>query len=220
MSPAVTPQPLFLALLFLVLHVIILMAFCQSWTSKSNTVSTQSTPSCGKDSGTASRKIAYYQGWNTRRRPCDKVWPADIVTTGLTHLIFSFATIEPNTFDVVPMHLDDEKLYTDFLALKDGSKKWIGIGGWEFSAPGSTHHTWSDMASSKANRDAFITSLLKFLDEWNFSGVDIDWEWPGAESRGGNPSNDKQNYGSLLTELREALGSRGLSIALPAHTSI
>ena len=26
------------------------------------------------------------------------------------------------------MHPDDEKLYADFLALKDGSQKWIGIG--------------------------------------------------------------------------------------------
>ncbi len=65
---------------------------------------------------------------NTRRRPCDKVWPADIDTAGLTHLIFSFLTIDPTTYAVKPIHPDDEKLYTDFLALTDGSQKWIGIG--------------------------------------------------------------------------------------------
>lgn len=67
---------------------------------------------------------------NTRRRPCDKVWPADIDTAGLTQIIFSFATIDPTTFAVGPMHPDDEKLYTYFLGLKDGSQKWIGIGEW------------------------------------------------------------------------------------------
>lgn len=56
------------------------------------------------------------------------MWPENIDTTGLTHLIFSFATIDPTTFAVNPMHPYDEKLYSDFLALKDGSNKWIGIG--------------------------------------------------------------------------------------------
>lgn len=65
---------------------------------------------------------------NTRSRPCDKIFPGNIDTTGLTHLIFSFATIDPDTFTVGPMHPDDEKLYVDFLNLNDGSEKWIGIG--------------------------------------------------------------------------------------------
>jgi GH18 family chitinase len=73
------------------------------------------------------------------------------------------------------------------------------------------------MASSKENRGAFTASLLKFLDKWNFAGVDIDWEWPGADNRGGDPSIDKQNYASLMTELRTALGKRGLAVALPAQ---
>ena len=65
---------------------------------------------------------------NTWRLTCDKVPVGQIDTTGLTHLVFSFATIDPKTFAVGPMHPDDEKLYADFLALKDGSQKWIGIG--------------------------------------------------------------------------------------------
>jgi GH18 family chitinase len=73
------------------------------------------------------------------------------------------------------------------------------------------------MASSKENRGALTASLLKFLDKWNFAGVDIDWEWPGADNRGGDPSIDKQNYASLMTELRTALGKRGLAVALPAQ---
>ncbi|KAJ4402691.1 hypothetical protein N0V91_007066 [Didymella pomorum] len=190
---------------------------CQKGFGKCATVSTKSTPSCGKGSGTASRRVAYYEGWNTRRRPCDKVWPSQIDTTGLTHIVFSFATIDPTTFAVRPMHPNDEKLYTEFLGLKDGSQKWIGIGGWEFSDAGPTHQTWSLMASSKANRQAFISSLLEFLKKWDFAGVDIDWEWPGSDTRGGNAAIDKQNQVDLMKELRAALGSRGLSVVLPAQ---
>lgn len=73
------------------------------------------------------------------------------------------------------------------------------------------------MASSKTNREAFITSLLSFLDKWGFAGVDIDWEWPGAESRGGNAAIDKESQVNLMRELREALGTRGLSTAVPAQ---
>ncbi|KAJ8114497.1 hypothetical protein OPT61_g3630 [Boeremia exigua] len=190
---------------------------CQKGFGKCDIVKTRATPTCGKGSGTASRRIAYYEGWNTRRRPCDKVWPANIDTAGLTHLIFSFATIDPTTYAVTPMHPDDENLYEDFLALNDGSQKWIGIGGWEFSDAGATRHTWSEMANSKTNRDLFIASLLEFLNKWAFQGVDIDWEWPGTESRGGNPAIDKQNQVQLMEQLRKALESRGLSVVLPAQ---
>lgn len=43
-------------------------------------------------------------------------------------VVFSFATISPATPAVGPIHPDDEKLYLDFLVLKYGSQKWIGIG--------------------------------------------------------------------------------------------
>src|SRR5690242_14141806 len=98
-----------------------------------------------------------------------------------------------------------------------GFTRLTHTGGWEFSDAGTTRHTWSVMASSKTNRDAFVASLLKLLDKWNFAGVDIDWEWPGAETRGGNPAIDKQNQVDLMKELREALGSRGLGVVMPAQ---
>lgn len=90
-------------------------------------------------------------------------------------------------------------------------------GGWEFSDAGATRYTWSQMASSQSNRGTFIASVLQFLEKWEFQGVDIDWEWPGAESRGGNPAIDMRNQIDLMVELRKAVGSRGLSVVLPAQ---
>jgi hypothetical protein len=155
---------------------------------------------------------------NSRRAPCDKKLPQDLDITGFTHLVLAFATIDPQTYTILKMHPDEEAVYHDFVTRPDGIPKYLGIGGWEFSNPGPTRRTWSQMASTKENRHAFIESLGQFLAKWQFQGVDIHWQWPGAESRGGNPAVDTQNLVSLMTELRQGLGNNyGISIALPAQ---
>ncbi|KAH7406716.1 hypothetical protein DE146DRAFT_402276, partial [Phaeosphaeria sp. MPI-PUGE-AT-0046c] len=170
-----------------------------------------------KDSGTASRRVAYYQSWNSRRRACDRVFPDQLDLTGITHLVLSFATIDPTTFKVGLMNPDDDGIYKQFMALPDNVSKWIGIGGYEFTDSGPTQHTWSDMAASQQNRKAFIESLKEFCFKWGFNGVDIDWEWPGHESRGGR-SGDGANQAQLVTEMREALGSGfGIGVVIPAQ---
>jgi GH18 family chitinase len=154
---------------------------------------------------------------SSRHRPRDKVLPSQLDISGLTHLVLAFATIDPKTFEVRPMNPDDEGIYRQFLALPGSVSKWIGIGGFEFSDAGATHYTWSDMTSTKANRKAFISSLQQFLTKWNFRGVDIDWEWPGHESRGGRPQ-DGANQVEFLKEIRQTLGSGlGLGVVVPAQ---
>jgi hypothetical protein len=88
-------------------------------------------PTCGKGSRTASgRRVGYYQGWNSRERACDKVLPGQINTRGLTHLFFAFAFFDSTTFQIMPMHQEDIKLYGDFTSLKrNGLQTWIAIGG-------------------------------------------------------------------------------------------
>lgn len=63
------------------------------------------------------------------------------------------------------------------------------------------------MVSSPANRQTFITNLLSFLNQYGFDGVDIDWEYPGAEERGGRPT-DKENFTKLLQEMRQVFQSK------------
>lgn len=134
----------------------------------------------------------------------------------MTHLYFAFATIDPTTFAVGPLNPADPDLYLDFTALKsDTLKTWIAIGGFDFSNPdATTHTTWSDMVSTQANRAAFITSLVGFMDQYGFQGADLDWEYPTAEVRGGKPE-DTENLIILVKEMRAALGSKyGLSSIL------
>ncbi|KAF1985932.1 glycoside hydrolase family 18 protein, partial [Aulographum hederae CBS 113979] len=166
-------------------------------------------PSCGAGSGTASngRKIGYWQSWNVRQRACNRIMPDQIVTDGFTHLYFAFASIDPNTYNIRTYHSDDERLFPLFTALKtDKMQTWIAIGGFDFSDPGPTHTTWSDMCSTQDSRAAFITSLVQFMDKWGFQGIDLDWEYPASDVRGGREE-DTQNLVSLVKEMREAFGT-------------
>jgi chitinase len=176
-------------------------------------------PHCGKDSNTATkRRIGYYQSWNYRTRPCDKIMPAQINTKGLTHLYYAFIYFDPDTFQVKLMDDKDEPLLSQFTALKkDGLETWVAIGGWEFNDPDVAPHGFSHMVSSQQNRAAFINSLVPFMDKYGFQGADIDWEYPGDKDRGGRPE-DTLNLSLLILELRVAFNNHprrlGLSMAI------
>jgi chitinase len=175
-------------------------------------------PSCGPESGTATngRKIGYYNAANPSTRLCNKVLPGQIITSDYTHLYFAFASIDPKTFAIVQANPEDDKLYKEFTALKTANlQTWIAIGGFDFSDNGtSTHTTWSDMCSSSTSRGQFISSLVSFMDQYGFSGCDLDWEYPVAPERGGR-EDDTANMVLLLQELRAAVGSKyGISVAL------
>ena len=67
----------------------------------------------------------------------------------------------------------------------------IAIGGWNNGG-----QPFSQMASSAGTRKIFIDSVLEFINQYNFDGLDLDWEYPGQ--RGGNPNTDKQNFNNLI----------------------
>lgn len=70
------------------------------------------------------------------------------------------------------------------------------------------------MASTPGSRKAFIDSIVRFMDKYCFQGVDLDWEYPMSEDRGGKKE-DTKNFVSLLAEMRAAFGTKyGISLAL------
>ena len=74
-------------------------------------------------------------------------------------------------------------LYQDTTSAKmynSNLKVFISIGGWTFSDNGtSTQPLFGEIASSAANRQTFANNVLRFLGEFGFDGVDLDWEYPG-----------------------------------------
>lgn len=96
-------------------------------------------------------------------------------------------------------------------------KVLIALGGWTFNDPGSTQTVFSDLCSTPANRARFIENLEGFLAQYGFDGVEVDWEYPGADDRGGKPD-DGENFTTLLKEIKASFGRRYL-LTFTAPTS-
>lgn len=117
----------------------------------------------------------------------------------------AFASIDPRSFKITPEHPDDTEIYRQFTSLQNKNlQTWIAVGGWEFNDKGVTRKTWSELASSMENRAAFVNSVLNFMEEYKFQGLDVDWEYPAAPNRGGRDE-DTKNQVSMLSTQRSAL---------------
>ncbi|KFY45856.1 hypothetical protein V494_00722 [Pseudogymnoascus sp. VKM F-4513 (FW-928)] len=152
-----------------------------------------------------SRVIGYYEGWRADST-CQGMGLNDIPVNSLTHLYFSFASITPDTYNIAPMEGISSSLFSEFTNLKKKNpalKTVIAIGGWTFNDPGPTQKVFSDMVASAQTRKTFIDNLLSFLREYAFDGVDFDWEYPGADDRGG-VEDDGKNFVTFLKELDNA----------------
>jgi len=86
-------------------------------------------------------------------------------------------------------------------------------GGWSFNDPGLTQYTFSNLATSESATEAFIASLLTFMNQYGFDGVDIDWEYPAAPDRSG-AAVDFENYVGFLSRIRSAFVQSGLQYGL------
>ena len=75
-------------------------------------------------------------------------------------------------------------------------KALISCGGW-----GPYHKDFSAIAATEANRTKFSKSVVKFIREHGFNGIDIDWEFPVKA--------DKHNFSLMLKSLHEAFVTAG-----------
>ena len=102
----------------------------------------------------------------------------DQMPTMYTHIHFAFANVTKDTFKP---EITDEKVKEQFEIFK-GMKRFkriISFGGWAFSAEAPTYQILRD-AVKEANRDRFRANLLKFVEDHNLDGLDLDWEYPGV----------------------------------------
>ncbi|KAK7423413.1 hypothetical protein QQZ08_009091 [Neonectria magnoliae] len=157
-------------------------------------------PECGQDQRTSDKRtVGYYEGWNYQR-PCGNMELEDIPLGYYTHINFAFALINPKTFRIDVTDDGTASRYQRVPALKakqNNLEVWIAIGGWAMNDPGPYRTTFSDLAKSESAQVAFFDSLMNFLQANDFDGVDLDWEYPLAEDRGGIPE-DFDNYVNLL----------------------
>uniref|UniRef100_A0A8D3EBJ1 chitinase n=1 Tax=Scophthalmus maximus TaxID=52904 RepID=A0A8D3EBJ1_SCOMX len=139
----------------------------------------------------------YFTNWAQYRPPPTIFMPNDIDPCLCTHLLYAFATIKDN--QLATYEWNDVELYSQFNGLKNQNgdlKTLLSVGGWNFGSAG-----FSQMVSSPSNRQTFISSVISFLRQYEFDGLDIDWEYPANR---GSPPQDKQYYSVFLEELRAA----------------
>lgn len=107
-----------------------------------------------------------------------------------------------------------------WLAHQARAEIYPSIGGWTLSDP------FSAMSANSANRAAFARNCRRLIEEYDFDGIDLDWEYPGYASHSGTPE-DTKNFSLLLRDIRmelNELGAQmnrfyGLTAALPCGPS-
>ncbi|XP_051891033.1 chitinase-3-like protein 1 [Pristis pectinata] len=138
----------------------------------------------------------YFSNWAQYRSGFARYLPEEINPFLCTHLIYAFAAINEDN-KIVTTENNDEAFYKSFNDLKKRNKKLktlLAVGGWRF---GSTR--FNSMVTTQTTRAIFINSVVSFLRHHRFDGLELTWQYPGAE---GNPPENKELYSRLVKELK------------------
>jgi chitinase len=130
--------------------------------------------------------------------------PARIDAQRLTRIYYAFAVIQNGV--MVPSVSSDPANLPLVTGLRQQNPKlevMVSVGGWLGCAG------FSDAALTAESRAKFVQSVMEFLERYDLDGLDVDWEYPGMAGAGNTyRSEDRQDFTSLLTELRAQFDAR------------
>lgn len=131
----------------------------------------------------------------------------------VTHINYAFA-IPAKTGDTLESlhHTDYIRQLID-TAHQHQVKVFLSIGGWGIGDGGGDDSRFHRMAETPIGRLKFMASSLKMVQEYNFDGIDLDWEYPDPDHRSAD------DFVLLSRDLHQALRHMGkqLTCAVISH---
>ncbi len=154
---------------------------------------------------------AYWRSWSSGLpETCNKFEAADIDATTYTHLVYSYASISADGhMEPWVGSWDEVDKYREFNKVKERNpnvKTLMAVSAGVFYGAGMTPVTFNEVAETEKTRMAFAQSVVTFLELYEFDGIDIDWDTPLSEDKGGSPEN-YERFVALAKEIRLAFES-------------
>ncbi|XP_067122347.1 endochitinase-like [Centruroides vittatus] len=156
--------------------------------------------------------VCYFTSWASYRPPPMNYNIKDIPVDICTHLIYSFAGLDNNTWQLMSLDplfdigRDGYRIFNSIKKSHGKVKTLLAVGGWNEGGK-----KCSEMVSDNNRRRDFVKSVVQWLLKYDFDGLDLDWEYPGALDRDGKIT-DKQNFVSLVEELKTAFIAHNLML--------
>ena len=145
------------------------------------------------------RVVCHITNWSFYRKGEGKFVPENLDSKLCTHIIYSFATLEPEDLELRefdPWADIENQLYARTISMNKNVPVLLGMGGWT----DSSGDKYTKMVSNPRARQNFIDRGIAFLRKYGFSGIHIDWNYPvcwQSDCRAG-PANDKDNYTKFI----------------------
>jgi len=129
-------------------------------------------------------------------------YPISVLDGNLcSHIILGFASIDPTSLTVVPGRPIDPEIYIRISFWKrtmfPSLKLMISLGG------GGNTVGFHEACLTKESRSKLIGSITQLMVNYNFDGIDLDWEFPAWSVY----DVDRDNFALLLRGIRERFDS-------------
>lgn len=147
----------------------------------------------------AYKVVCHITNWSFYRKNEGKFVPENLDHKLCTHIIYSFATLEPDDLELKefdPWVDIENKLYSRTINLDKNVPVILGLGGWT----DSSGDKYTRLVSNTRNRQNFISRAISFLRQHGFAGCHIDWNYPvcwQSDCRAG-PAGDKGDFTKFI----------------------